>query len=126
MENQSRDGRRSGGHVFVGLVIVMIGLVMLADRVGADGVHLSGHLWPLILIVLGAVKFLDPGREPGGRRPRGSGVWLMYVGCWGLVSELHLFGLDYSTSWPLLIIGAGVGIVVRSFDPNGCGRVRES
>lgn len=127
MDNPERERQRSSGHVFVGLVIVLVGLVMLAERTGLDGIHLSGHFWPFILIALGAVKSLDPGEHGGRRRSRRGGLWLMYVGGWGLVNEFHLFGLDYGSSWPLLIIGAGVGLVWRAFDhPGGCTRVRES
>jgi hypothetical protein len=128
MDNPDSDHRRNGGLVFIGLVIILIGLALLGERTGFDGVHLSGHYWPLILIVLGAVKVLDPGRRGGRPRSRRGGVWLIYVGCWGLVNELHLFGFDYDTSWPLLIIGAGIIMVWRAFD-NPCrrvDRVRES
>lgn len=39
-----------------------------------------------------------------------------------MVSEFQLFGLDYSISWPLLVIGAGINMVWRSFEPECVGR----
>ncbi len=34
--------------------------------------------------------------------------------------EMHLFGLDYGTSWPLMVVGAGLLIVWRAYDgPHG-------
>ena len=35
----------------------------------------------------------------------------MGVGGWAWASENHLFGLEFGTSWPLLIILAGVLVV---------------
>jgi hypothetical protein len=38
------------------------------------------------------------------------------VGLWGLISETRVFGFGYSTSWPLLVILAGVAIVWRAME----------
>lgn len=100
----------SAGRVFGGLVIILVGAAMLFDRTGLADIRLSSHLWPLILIALGLVRMAEPPRK--GRRARnGRGTWLLLLGAWGLVNEFHLFGFDYDSSWPLLIIAAGVAIV---------------
>jgi cell wall-active antibiotic response 4TMS protein YvqF len=41
----------------------------------------------------------------------------VFVGCWALANEFALFGFDYGTSWPLVVIGAGVLVVWRALDP---------
>ena len=41
------------------------------------------------------------------------GLWLIGVGCWMLVSQVHLFGLDYSNSWPLFIILSGIIMLIK-------------
>ena len=104
----------NSGRVLVGLAIVAVGIIMLIDRMGFADIHLSGRFWPLILIGLGLIKMFDPPRRDG-RRSRRSGGWLLWVGVWGLVSEFHVLGLDYATSWPLLVIGVGIGMVWRAF-----------
>ena len=58
-------------------------------------------IWPLILIAMGVARLADTGASRDCKSPR-SGAWLLYIGLWGLISEFHLFGLDYRTSWPLL------------------------
>jgi hypothetical protein len=128
MDSQDSDRQPNGGRVFVGLVIILIGLALVTDRTGFYELHLSGQLWPLILVALGTLKVLDPGRCGGRPRSRRGGVWLLYVGCWGLVSEFHLVGFDYRTSWPLLVIGAGIIVVWRALEKvdRSSGRVQAS
>lgn len=114
---QDIEERGNSGRVVVGLVIVAVGVVMLIDRTGlADiSLHLSGRFWPFILIALGIARLFDPPRRRHGRPSSRSGGWLLWIGLWGLVSEFHVLGLDYETSWPLLIIGVGLAMVWRAF-----------
>lgn len=128
MNSQDNARQEDSGRVFGGVVIILVGLAMLFDRSEVWGLRTSGHYWPVLLIALGVMKLLDPPWRDRRPRSRRSGAWLVYVGCWGLLSEFHLFGFDYQTSWPLLIIGAGVGMVWRALDgsPGRSDRVRES
>ena len=74
-------------------------------------------------MVMGAARLATTQADPDGRvRSRRSGVWLIMVGFWGLISEFHLFGFTFATSWPLLVIGAGVLIVWRSLENGRAGR----
>jgi hypothetical protein len=98
-------------HIFVGIAIILLGVAMLADRYDGWGLRLSVSWWPVLLLLLGGAKMIDPGSSEGCRRSRRGGAWLLAVGVWGLISEAGLFGLDYSTSWPLLVIASGAGIV---------------
>ncbi len=128
MNSQDNAREADSGRVFGGLVIILVGLALLLDRSAIWEVRLSSHYWPLLLIALGAMKLLDPPRCDGRPRSRRGGAWLLYVGCWGLLNEFHLFGFGYQTSWPLLIVGAGIGVVWRAFDnfPGRSDRVREN
>ena len=104
--------RRRGGKVVTGLVVITVGVMLLLDRTGQYDFHLSGRLWPFLLILIGAARLAEGAWD----RTRGwvTALWLIYVGGWGLVNEWHLFGFDYDTSWPLLVIGVGLLIVGRS------------
>jgi hypothetical protein len=128
MNPDTRTPRSNQGRILAGIAVMLAGLAMLADRTGLGGLHLSGRYWPLILIALGVLKLSGRTRGDGVRRPVRSGLWLVYVGLWALVSEFQLFGFDYGNSWPLLVIGAGVSIVWRAFDnPAGrCGSLHEN
>jgi hypothetical protein len=112
--------------MFAGIAIMLVGAALLADRIGSYGLHLSGHYWPLLLVALGVVRCLNPPRPPARARSMRSGAWFVFLGGWALVNELRLFGFDYGTSWPLLIVGAGLFMVWRALEhPNEaavCGR----
>lgn len=129
MDNTEQTGSRSHGRVVVGLLIIAAGLVMLADQIGLSEVRVSGRFWPLFLIALGVVRLVDPPVHRNGRAgSRRTGAWFIYLGLWFLLNEFHVYEFDYQTSWPLLIVGAGIIMVWRAFENPGpgCGRVRES
>jgi hypothetical protein len=108
------DVEARGGQVFIGLALMLLGLAVLFERMDLWHLNVSARLWPFFLLLLGLVKFVSgPYRTRRGRKVRG-GAWLIYIGLWGLINEYHLLGLDYDTSWPLLIVAAGLNMVWRS------------
>jgi hypothetical protein len=126
MNTEMRCRPRNPGRIVGGIAVVLVGLSMLADQIGYDdGLHLSTRYWPLILIAIGVVRLAEAPRPDGRPRSPRTGVWLMFLGAWGLVNEFHLFGLDYGSSWPLLITGAGVLMVWRALENPAGGPVQE-
>lgn len=116
MTTGSDSGRPRVGQVLIGLAIILVGLGFLMHRLDVWHVHLSAKFWPLILLGIGAARFLDGPVETARGGPRRNGLFLIYIGLWGLVSEFELFGLGYETSWPLLIIAVGLNTVWRSIE----------
>ena len=122
-ETQSADR----GHVVVGAAIVLLGLAFLADQSGAWHLTLSSRMWPFILLFMGLARMAWPRQRDGRPSSRRGGVWLLSIGIWGLISEYRLFGLHYGSSWPLLVVAAGINMVWRAFDePKAPGRLREN
>jgi hypothetical protein len=110
---------RDPGRVAWGSVLVAFGLLLLAERLDVLNVDFGGQFWPFVLIALGVAKMAE--RPSGHRR---SGGWLIVVGLWGLINEMHLFGLSYRISWPLMVVAAGAMIVWRALHSDAaCGRV---
>jgi hypothetical protein len=117
------------GTIAAGGILLATGAAMLLDRSGMLRLHASRLVAPLVLIALGTAIVFDKGGVVASRRAsnggerlrvchrrRGGyipGVWLIGVGTWMLVSQTHLFGLTSHTSWPLLIVFAGVMLVIR-------------
>jgi hypothetical protein len=112
-----------GAQVAIGLAIMLLGAGFLFDRLDLWHVHLSRHFWPFFPLFFGLARLLDaPRKRRRGRAVRG-GMWMIYIGVWGLINEFHVLGLDYDTSWPLLIIGAGLNMVWRSLEGPGIRRI---
>lgn len=105
--------------MFWGIVLILVGLVLMMDRLDWPvGLLLSARYWPFILIALGILRLMDPPVARGtGHRSRRPGAWLIFIGCWGLVNEFRVFGLGYATSWPILVVGAGLSVVWRALEP---------
>ena len=116
------DARRpETGAILVGLVIMFVGLSMLIDRLGISSIHLSGRFWPFVLIAFGCARLLASSTDADdGRRSTWSGVWFIYLGLWFFINEFHVMGFWYPTSWPLLVVGAGIGMIWRAIEqPRG-------
>ena len=105
--------------ILFGLIVMLIGAMLLADRLDWAGFRLNVPLWPWLLVLLGVARVGDRGSE--GRSLNRAGLWLMAVGAWGLVTEYRLLGVSYGRTWPLLVIIAGVFVIWRAVDPvNAC------
>ena len=118
--------RPRGGQVLLGLALMVLGLGFLLHRLDLWHIHLSTRYWPFILLFIGVARLLDgPFRTRRGRTLRG-GVWMINIGLWGLISEFQLFGLNYGTSWPLLIVAVGLNIVWRSLEEPRSRNIQEN
>lgn len=98
-----RRHRRRGG-VFPGIAMIVVGTIFLLDRFDVVSMDRVWQFWPLFLIWMGLVHFLKP---DDGRRS----IFLLLLGVWLQISTLRLFGLDFSDSWPILIIFIGASFV---------------
>jgi cell wall-active antibiotic response 4TMS protein YvqF len=117
------------GALVAGFILLAAGTAMLLDTTGLTDIRVGRLLPPFILIALGSAIVLDKGSVAVVRRPIGGdgervrprhwrrrgtgGIWLIGIGVWMLVSQTHLFGLSYETSWPLFIILSGLIIMIR-------------
>jgi hypothetical protein len=131
MEEQTEDvsGYRPAA-VVAGVVLLGLGAAMFLDTTGTVHLHFGRMIGPLVLITMGASMTLGrsavvcdyrgsrgdhdgrPHRRRGGAT---SGIWLIGIGVWMLVSQNGLFGLTFHNSWPLLIIFGGIIMVIRGF-----------
>ena len=116
MSNQEQTPRTDSGPILVGLILTFIGLALLADKTGLTTLRLTGKFWPFVLIAFGLSRLLAPAFRSEHPPSRWGGVWFIYLGLWFFVNEFHVFGLWYTTSWPLLIVGAGIGMIWRAIE----------
>jgi hypothetical protein len=100
MSMMHRDRPSPAGIVF-GLVIIVLGVVLFLDQTGILGWRPTWSFWPVLIIAMGLARFSQP-RADGTR----DGGWLLFVGVWLLLNELHV--LRYRDSWPLFLVAIGI------------------
>ena len=129
LDTKDTGGGMRPGAIVGGAILLVLGGTMFLDRTGVTDISLRHVIGPACLIILGMLMLVEDGSFVCGRRealPDGTykmksrrrgglsgGLWLVGVGCWMLVSQLHVFGLDYHTSWPLLLILSGTIMLAR-------------
>ena len=95
--------------LFTGLVLIAAGVAFLTGDFG----HTIRTWWPMLMVLVGVPKLFR-------LRTIWSGVWLISVGVWLQLVQLHLYGMSYRNSWPLLLIIIGAGVALRAmFDVTG-------
>jgi hypothetical protein len=97
------------GKLMTGLLLIAAGTLFLFEQLGYGnaGIIIENY-WPMFIVAIGASRL--------GQRPW-SGIWMIIVGLWLQATTLHLWGLTFHTSWPLLLIAMGAAMVVRTFLP---------
>lgn len=94
-----------------GLMLIAIGAVLLLDQFDLLDLYDLWHYWPLILVVVGLNKVIG---YPTARDFT-NGLWTMFIGLWLFANIEHMFGLTFRNSWPYVIIGWGVTMIIRPF-----------
>jgi hypothetical protein len=109
--------RIDGDKVFWGSLVFAAGVILLLNSLGIlDPSWTLGRFWPLFIVTVGISKLLH-------RRSIWSGLWLIVLGAWLQAVTLHVRGFTYESSWPLLLVILGAGIILRTIV--GSGRRRD-
>ena len=96
-----------------GVFLIALGALLLLERFGQLHVP-AGSLWPMILFVIGVAELAE------GRY--GAAALFMALCFVFLACTLGLFGMTYEKSWPLLMVAAGAGMVMRALTGVGSRR----
>ena len=91
-----------------GVIMVAVGMLFLLSNLDVANFHrIIRRHWPLIIVMVGLTKLFSHERVWGG-------LWLIVVGSWLQITHLRMFGLSYGSSWPLLLIALGGGLMLRA------------
>jgi hypothetical protein len=97
-------------------MLIAVGVLFLLDRLHvADFGDVVRMYWPMIVVIFGISHLLR-------RESVWSGVWLISAGVWLQCVRLHLLGLTYSNSWPLMLIALGAGVTLRALTDRGAAK----
>jgi hypothetical protein len=108
------DKRHFYGRLGVGLFLLFAGIALMLDKFDIFNAGPVWHYWPIIIIAVGLGRLLDAQLAWEYRKA----CWILFIGAWLFISELHIFGLDYHDSWPILLIGVGIGMLWKSAYPS--------
>lgn len=97
-----------------GLLVMAAGVLLLLDQQDVIRIGSIWRWWPLGLVAMGIWKMTAP-RET---RDLGGGVELIIFGAWILACLRHDLGLSFSNSWPLIFVGIGAKLIIKSLTPS--------
>jgi predicted membrane protein len=102
--NPEEKVRRDRGPVIGGIVFIVVGIVLLLEKLGFIPEGMALHFWPMIFIVIGLVKIVYAGGRPTGAVLIGLGVFLQ-------LHEMGIVHVNFWDLWPVLIIVAGLAML---------------
>jgi hypothetical protein len=112
MPRRNHDDRTD--HIGFGIVLVVLGTLFLLDRLDILDIRGTWSWWGVVPVAFGFVRIV----AWKSSRSVASGVSWIFYGLWFLVSANEWYGLDWGTSWPMVFIAIGAGMVVRALlDP---------
>jgi hypothetical protein len=106
-KHHQRLGRE--GPLF-GMLLVAIGSILLLDRFGYVDRYDIWDWWPLVPIAFGAARIVA---WTSASRVASGLEWVLF-GLWFIACQRHWYGLSWSESWPLVLVGIGAGMVTRA------------
>jgi hypothetical protein len=101
--------RRQESQIAFGATLIVVGLILLGQRLGWGPAWTFAQLWPLLLIGMGSVRLV---LDRGVRR---AGYFWVLVGTIFLLDQQGVLALR--DSWPLFIVWVGVSLL---FPRHGC------
>jgi predicted membrane protein len=115
--HHSCSGNPAGG-ILIGAIIILVGVAMLLDNLGIIQVRDYWRFWPVIFVVVGAMKLIDSQGRGGGFV---LGLVLVAVGTIWTLDNIGIIIFDPRLIWPLVLIGIGALFLMRSLERRALG-----
>jgi len=108
---QSEESYRWRKQIVWGLLLIVVGAVVLLDRLYYINARDYWHYAPLLLVAAGISQTI------GYPSPKefGNGLWTAFTGLWLFAVLENAFGLTFRNSWPLFILMWGIKLVLDPF-----------
>ena len=110
MSIDDRPAAQVTPQVVVGVFIMLIGLLLMADNLGWAEAGLIWRLWPLVIAAIGVTMYRRAEDTPA----RLWAGFVTFVGVWLTLGRLFGWPLRLSTLWPIALVVIGVMIIRRS------------
>src|SRR5258708_25579659 len=102
--NPESDARRDRCPLIGGVVFIVVGLVLLLEKLGFVPMGFALHFGPMVFVVIGIVKIAYAGGRPTGAVLIGVGMFLQ-------LHEMGIIHVNFWDLWPVFIIVAGVAML---------------
>jgi Domain of unknown function (DUF5668) len=99
------------GRLTLGLVVLVLGLVFLADGAGLLRAGSAIELWPVGVVALGLIVVLQA--ETANRM---LGAVLLIAGVWLLLDNVGVWSYGFWRTWPYLLVVFGAWMIYRVRD----------
>jgi predicted membrane protein len=96
----------------IGLVILLLGIVLTLGNFDIVDSSQVLRFWPILLVVFGLIKMLEPGNGVG----RIFGGGLAAVGAIMVLNRMDVIEFNFMGLWPLLLVAAGASLLLRKRD----------
>jgi hypothetical protein len=101
-------------NLITGLTLICVGSIFLLDRLDVLEVRQFWHLWPVFFALFGINKMINAEKSSQFV----DGGFEVVLAFWLYASIEHLWGWSFSTSWPFLLIGYGLSVILSGFIKN--------
>jgi predicted membrane protein len=102
--------QHAGAQIVVGIAVIAIGFLFLFDNLGWLQLDMGMQFWPVVLIAAGVLKIT----QSRSRHGTAVGGFLLVFGAVMLLNGLGLLTVGWNVLAPMLMIGAGLLLVLRS------------
>jgi predicted membrane protein len=94
----------------VGVIVLLLGVILTLGNFDIINSASVLRYWPVLLIIFGAVKALQPGRS-GGRL---FGIIVGAIGIFMMLDRLDIVWFEFWDLWPLLLILIGGSLMLKA------------
>jgi len=101
-------GFRFTPQLFVGIIVIVVGVLMTLDNLQVLDVGRYLRFWPTALILLGLIKVLNSRDGMGGSF---GGFVFVALGTWLLLEQTALVRVSFWDIWPALLVFFGLFLV---------------
>jgi predicted membrane protein len=105
-------GYRDRYHGWGGLVVLIVGVILLLDRLGVVYARDVFRFWPILLVAAGTVLLV----EAASLTVRTIGGTLLAIGLILQANNLGYLHIRGDVIWPLALIGAGIVMLGRALE----------
>lgn len=102
--------RNMSRQVILGVIVIGMGLLFLLDNLNIWDFHRAVQFWPMVFIIVGAIKLFDTNSSDGYFL----GGLLILVGVLMMLGRLGYIYFSWRAVWPIMLIALGGSVLYKA------------